>query len=521
MDIFDTRKGEVLYFVPMKSCSNKGCELFKMKAKIQKFFSSYDNKGRMALDLVESGNDDLDNYSRQERVSRELPDGIHSRMLYNDVVKIAWPSLVELTLTQLASMVDLMMVGSLGPWAISAVGLTMQPKFLMMTMFMAMNVGATALVARFKGQDNPKKANIVLNQAILLTFVLSIVASIIGFIFAEPMIKFMGAADKETLVGGTIYLKIQMAGFVAMALTSTVTAALRGIGDSKTAMKYNLIANLVNVVFNYLLIYGHFGFPKMEVAGASLATIIGQFVAFALAIKVVTRKYGYLHVNFKDGFKPKKKYLKNIFNIGIPAMIEQLAMRAGMIIYSKTVASLGTVSFATHQICMNIMAMSFMNGQAFSVSATSLMGQSLGKKRPDMAQAYSRRTRRIGMIISIGLGFVFFFFGKSIMGLYSDDISVITQGAQILKIVALIQPFQSSQFIIAGALRGAGDTRATAIITFITILILRPSLAMLSIHVLKWGLIGAWLAVAVDQLVRSLLVLLRFYSGKWKNIKVN
>lgn len=489
-----------------------------MKEKIGGFIENY-KKGQMALDLVESG-ENLEEIHLETRVTKALPEGVESGMLYNDVVRIAWPSFVELTLTQLASMVDLMMVGSLGPWAISAVGLTMQPKFLMMTMFMAMNVGATALVARFKGQERPDKANIVLNQAILLTFILSIVASIVGFVLAEPMIKFMGAAEPEVLQGGTTYLRIQMLGFIGMALTTTVTATLRGIGDSKTAMKYNLIANLVNVVFNYLLIYGHFGFPKMEVAGASLATVIGQFVAFALAMRVITKRGNYLHLDFKQGFKPRMNYLKSIFNIGIPAMVEQLVMRAGMIIYSRTVASLGTVAFATHQVCMNITALSFMNGQAFSVSATSLMGQSLGKKRPDMAQAYSRRTRRMGMIISLGLGFIFFFFGESIISLYSDDVNVIAQGAQILKIVAFIQPLQSSQFIIAGALRGAGDTRATAIITFITILLIRPGLAGFSIKVLHWGLLGAWIAYAADQLVRSLLVLIRFNSGKWKDIRI-
>lgn len=192
----------------------------------------------------------------------------------------------------------------------------------------------------------------------------------------------------------------------------------------------------------------------------------------------------------------------------------------GVIIYSKSVASLGTVAFATHQICMNIQAMSFMNGQAFAVSATSLVGQSLGKKRPDMAQAYSRRTRRLGMMISIILAAVFFFFGEQIVSLYSDDLDVIAQGAKILMLVALIQPLQSSQFILTGALRGAGDTRATAIITFITVLLVRPGLAIFCIYVLEWGLEGAWIALVADQSLRSILVLYRFNSGKWKSIKV-
>lgn len=124
------------------------------------------------------------------------------------------------------------------------------------------------------------------------------------------------------------------------------------------------------------------------------------------------------------------------------------------------------------------------------------------------------------MIVAVSLGFVFFFFGREIVSLYSDDPVVINMGAQLLKIVGLIQPFQSSQFIIAGALRGAGDTRATAIITFITILLLRPGLAIIAINGLSWGLMGAWIALAADQIARSGLILFRFNSGKWKDIKI-
>ncbi|MDD6033519.1 MAG: MATE family efflux transporter [Oscillospiraceae bacterium] len=454
------------------------------------------------------------------RVDKRLPEGITSRMLYRDVVRIAWPSFVELMLTQLTSMVDLMMVGSLGAWALTAVGLTTQPKFLLMTMFAAMNVGATALVARYKGAGTPEKANLVVRQAMLLTFLLSLTASILGYVFAEPMVLFMGAADEQALQGGTVYLQIQMLGFVFMALTSTFTAVLRGVGDSRTAMVYNLIANLVNVVFNYLLIYGHLGFPQMGVAGASLATIIGQFVAFVMAGLVMLRGRGYLKLRLREGFRPNREILENIFQIGLPAMVEQLLMRAGMIIYSKTVASLGTVPFATHQVCMNIQALSFMNGQAFAVSATTLMGQSLGRKRPDMGQAYCTRTRRIGMMVAILIGLTFVFFGHQLVGLYNDDPEIIRLGGRILLLVAVMQPLQSSQFIIAGGLRGAGDTRATAVITFITVLLVRPISAIVFINLFHWGLEGAWIAMVLDQLLRSILVLLRYQSGKWKQIKL-
>jgi len=469
---------------------------------------------RMALDLVEAG--DGSGFGVDEKFSHKLPEGVSSRLLYNDIVRIAWPSFVELILTQLASMVDMIMVGQLGPWALSAVGLTTQPKFLMMTMFMAMNVGATAMVARYKGAGRPEQANGILRQALLLTLVLSSISSVIGFIFSEPLVAFMGAAEDHVLQAGTIYLQIQFAGFVFMALTSTVTATLRGVGDSRTAMVYNLVANVVNVIFNYLLIYGKFGFPEMGVAGASLATVIGQCVAFVLAFSAVLRQGRYLHLSFRESFRPDWTALGDIFRIGLPAMLEQAIMRTGMIIYAKTVAGLGTLAFATHQVCMNIQALSFMNGNAFAVSATSLMGQSLGKRRPDMAQAYCSRTQKVGMCVSIAIAVCFFFFGGQIVALYNDDPYIMEQGAFILKLLAFMQPFQSSQFIIAGALRGAGDTKATAVITFLTVLLVRPAFAIFSINVLNWGLTGAWVAMVLDQLLRTLLVMQRFHSGKWK-----
>lgn len=472
----------------------------------------------MALDFIEVG-EGL-SAPANVRVSKTLPEGVSSRMLYGDIIYIAWPSLVEFILTQLASMVDLIMVGKLGPWALSAVGLSTQPKFLMMTMFMSMNVGATAMVARHKGAGEPQKANAILRQALLLTLVLSSISSIIGYFGSEPLIRFMGAADAETLAGGTIYLQIQFLGFVFMALTSTITATLRGVGESRTAMIYNLTANVVNVIFNYLLIYGHFGFPRMEVAGASLATVIGQLVAFVLALIAATSGKYYLHLRFTDSFKPDKVALRNIFTIGLPAMLEQLVMRAGIIIYAKTVAGLGTIAFAAHQVCMNIQSLSFMNGNAFAVSATSLMGQSLGKRRPDIGQAYSNRTQVLGTLVSFILAFIFFFFGGPIVSMYSDDPQVIAWGAQILKLVALVQPFQSSQLILAGALRGAGDTKATAVITFITVLLVRPGLAILLVNYTNMGLMGAWIALVADQFLRSVLVYQRFLSGKWKNYKV-
>jgi putative MATE family efflux protein len=362
----------------------------------------------------------------------------------------------------------------------------------------------------------------VLRQALLLTFIFGIVGSVGGYIFAEDLIRFMGAPDAASLAGGTVYLRWQCIGLLSVALTSTATATLRGVGNSRTSMVYNIVANVVNVIFNYLLIYGNFGFPRWEVMGASVATVIGQVVALVLAMAALLGNRNYIRLRFTDSFRPDRETISSIARIGLPALAEQAIMRVGMITYTKIVTSLGTMLYATHMACMNIQAMSFMKGQALAVSATALTGQSLGKRRPDMAEFYTRRTRRIGLAVSVILALIFVFFGRQIMALYvgkdPESLQIIEMGSLILRMVAVMLPFQSSQFILAGALRGAGDTRSIAAITFITVLLIRPGIAGVTVTVLNWSLWGAWIALILDQLFRSLLVLIRYNSGKWKTV---
>ena len=451
-----------------------------------------------------------------ERISSTLPDGITPRMLYGDILRIAFPTAIELALTSLVSMADLIMVGGLGTWAITAVGLTTQPKFVLMTMVMAMNVGATSLVSQSRGAGDQEKARLYTRQALLINLALALLFSAAGILSSRALVQFMGAAETRVLDAGDAYLKIQMASFVFYGITSTITAVLRGIGDSRTAMYYNSVANFVNILLNYLLIGGKFGFPALGVAGASLATAISQFAAFLLAVAALCRKNCYLHIGLHDDFRPRIKECREIISIALPAALEQLMMRAGSIVFSRTIASLGTLEFAAHQVCMNIQSLTMMNGQIFAVSATTLMGQGLGRRRPDMAQAYTTRCRRCGMWVAVSLGLAFVLFGRPLSSLYTDDPLCISICLNILWIVAFIQPFQSSQFIVSGALRGAGDTGFVAKLTFFTVLLLRPGLAILAVDYLHLGLSGAWMAIATDQVLRAIAILLRYRSGKWK-----
>ena len=455
-----------------------------------------------------------------------LPKGVTHGMLFGDILRIAWPSFLELLLTQLTSMADQMMVGNLpgevGVQALSAVGITILPKFLMMTMITALNVGSTAVAARFRGMGDRDRVNEVLRQALVLNLLLSVLFMGVGLVLAPTLMRMMGGAglSDEAFGFAVTYFRIQMYGFVPLCMTFTVTALLRGIGDTKNPFYYNTLANVVNVIFNYLLIFGRFGFPRLEVAGASLATVIGQTAAFLVAMRLILDRKRYLHLDNGTRFRFDPVIVKNIVRIGVPSMIEQLIMRLGLIIYNRTVTDLGDVAYATHQICSNIQTMSFMVGQAFANAATTLVGQSLGRRRYDAAMQYARHTEAVGVIVSLFLGFGLIFFGRTVVSLYNRTPEIVSLGGRLLIMAGVIQPLQALQFILSGALRGAGDTKFSAFSMLVTVLILRSGLAILLVTYLKMGLVGAWYAMVADQIVRDLMIILYFRSGRWSRIRL-
>lgn len=446
--------------------------------------------------------------------------------LYRSVLAIAAPSVIELVLAAATQLVDTIMVGRLGAYAISAVGLTTQPKFMMLAAFMALNVGSTALVARFKGQGDRQSAELVTAQSILLAIAASAALTLPGLLFARRFVLFMGAAP-DTVEAATAYFRILMMGFVPTVLPLAVSALLRGVGDAKTSMRYNVAANLANVALNYLLIYGKFGLPALGVSGAAIATVASHCIASAMALSSVAgrlsrrgeRSFASLRLT-RENLLPNPAMLKRILRIGLPSAGEQLALRLGLLVYTLTITALGTTVFAAHQIVLSILNLSFVNGQAFGIAASSLAGQALGRGDPAGAKAASGACQRMGALVSTAMGLAMFAFRRQLVGLFTAEPEIIALGAGVMFIVAVIQPFQSSFQIYAGALRGAGDSLYPAISLTVGILGIRPALSYLFVQVMSLGLYGAWLALIADQFVRFVMIMLRFRGGRWLRVKV-
>ena len=436
------------------------------------------------------------------------------------VLTLAVPAVAEQFLMSLIGMADMMMVGSVGAAAIASVGLTNQPMLLAMAVFMALNTGTTAIVARLLGAGRAKEANEAARQTLVMICIMGLVMSVIMFLLAEPILLFMGAED-DTMYHAVDYFRIVSASMLFNTIMMAINSIVRGAGDTKTPMFNNVVSNLVNLVFNYILINGIAGFPRMEVAGAAVATLLSRVVGAILALYVVLNGKHQIYIDLKTKFVFNFDLLRRVMNISIPSALEQFVMRAGQILFVKTVSGLGTTVYAAHQVALNIVSLSFTPGQGFAMAATTLVGQSLGANRSDWAEKCTRITRQLGLYVAITMGVVFFFAGDKIAYLYSpEDMDVVRNAAIALQIIAFVQPFQSAQFIYAGALRGAGDTKWPLYSTIAGVWGFRVTLSYLFVQILGWGLHGAWYAMVLDQLMRSTVVTLRFNNGGWKKKRI-
>ncbi len=450
-----------------------------------------------------------------------MEDTKKSPALVKDAVKMAWPAVCESFFIALAGMVDTYMVSSMGANAVAAVGLTTQPKFLGMSVFIALNVAVSALVARRRGEQKKKDANQILLVAIIFCIAAAVVISAITVLCANEIIAFCGSTE-DTHDIAVVYFRIIMGGIIFNALSMGINAAQRGAGNTMIAMRTNLISNLVNVIGNYLLIQGHFGFPALGIRGAALATVFGTMVACIMSIVSLMKKDNFVSIVYivREKVRPALAPLISIAKVGYSVFIEQILMRIGFMSTAMMAAKMGMAPMAAHQVGMNILGLTFSFGDGMQVAAVALIGRSLGEQKTDKAQAYGKICRRIGLLISVILAVIYFLFGESIYRLFFEEKEIVAVGVDIMRVVIFIVLFQVSQVIYMGCLRGAGDTAYTAAASTISVTLIRTGFSYLCGFVLEMGMTGIWLGILADQISRYLFASIRFRKGKWINIKI-
>ena len=436
-------------------------------------------------------------------------------------IDMAWPAIIESFFIAFAGLIDSLMVSSLGSYAVAAVGLTTQPKLLGLALFFAINVALSALVARRRGEKRQDSANEILLTALIFILISAILLSAAFVVFAGAIIEFCGSTS-ETHGDAVAYFRIIMGGMIFNCIQMGINSAQRGAGNTKITMRTNVTSNTINIILNYLLINGHFGFPALGIHGAALATVSGTVVACIMSILSIRKEESFLSIPYiiKRHIRPAFTSLLSLVKVAYSVFFEQVLMRIGFMLTAIMAASQGTDAMAAHQVGMNIMALSFSFGDGLQSTAVALIGRSLGAKDPDLAKEYGRTCRLIGAVIALGLVALYYFGAGWLYRLFFTEEHIVAIGVQIMHVIIFVVVFQICQVIYMGCLRGAGDTLYTAVASMISVTFIRTILSYFCGYTLGWGIVGIWMGVLGDQISRFLFATIRFRQGKWVQIKI-
>lgn len=432
---------------------------------------------------------------------------------------LAWPAVVEYLLQTALSVATIIMVGRLGGVEIAAVGLGQQVAMVAWVAYVGIATGATALVAQYVGGRAFHRAELVAKQSLVAGLVFSVAIGAAGFILAGDVMSVLGATP-EVVATGVNYLRILLSFSVFQMAMFVAAGILRGAGDMKTPMVVNGVANGVNIWLGYGLIFGEMGLPRLGVDGAAWATVAAQGLGTLLLLSALCLRPRYLRLSWRGDWLPTAETTRLFLDISGPSVVEQVFMRLGMLAYAVLVVSMGTEVYATQQILFNVLSISFMPGFALGVAATTMVGQNMGARQTQRAERSGWAAAEMGVIWMSLMGVIFFAFARECMAVFTLDPHLIDLGEPCLKIIALVQPAQAIAFALAGALRGAGDTRWPMYATTVTVWLLRLPLAYFFGITLTLNLTGVWIGHALDFTIRGAMLLWRYRSGDWKFLRI-
>ena len=441
---------------------------------------------------------------------------VENRKLIKNIFQITLPAVFDLLAQTLIMALDMKMVSSLGPSAISSVGVGTAGMYALIPALIAVATGTIALLSRAYGADNKLDGKKAFAQSFFIAVPLGIILTIIFLLFSEQIINLVGNAKDMNLSDAILYQNMTVIGFPFLGVSIATFYAFRAMGENKIPMIGNTLALVLKVILNFLLIY----LFKWGIFGAALSTTLTRLFSAIFSIYLVFwSKKNWISLELKD-LKFDYFTSKRILKVGIPAAVEQLGLRIGMLIFEMMVISLGNLSYAAHKIALTAESISFNLGFAFSFAASALVGQELGKGSSQKALKDGYICTIIAMIVMSTFGLLFFIMPQFLVSLFTNDKDVIELSTMALKIVSICQPFSGASMVLAGALRGAGDTKSVLLITYLGIFLVRIPITYLFLDVLNFGLAGAWIVMTIDLVIRSSLAFYIFRRGKWKYLQV-
>ena len=426
---------------------------------------------------------------------------------------ITWPLFIEILLYMLMGNADTLMLSQYSDNSVAAVGVSNQILSMVIVMFGFIATGTAILVAQNLGAKMDDDAREVSAVSIGANLVFGLILSAAVFIFSEQLLRLMDLPP-ELFDEANSYLKIVGGFSFIQSLIMTVSSIIRSYGFTRDIMYVTIGMNVLNVIGNYLFIFGPFGFPVLGVEGVAISTTVSRILGLLAAIYVMTKRVpGSVPISMLFSFP--KKHLKNLLNIGIPSAGEHLSYNGSQMVITYFIATLGTQALTAKVYTQNVMMFIFLFSIAISQGTQILIGHMVGAKEIENAYKRALKSLKLAIIISIAAALIVSFFSKDLLGIFTDNMSIIELGTTLILLTIILEPGRSFNLVLISSLRAAGDVKFPVYMGILSMWGVSVTLSYFLGIYLEMGLVGIWIAFIADEWLRGLLMLWRWRSRVW------
>lgn len=435
--------------------------------------------------------------------------------ILRSLVSLAFPIIMANILQTTYQLIDTFWLGRLGANAVAAVSISFPILFLVLSLGGGLTLAGTVLVSQYKGAEDQVEVNYSASQTVSVVFIISILLAAIGYFSAGPMMRLVGAGP-EIYSDSVTYFQISSFGFVFLFMFFVFQSLMRGIGNVIFPMFVVLGTVLLNLVLDPLFIFGYGPIPAFGIGGAAVASIFTQAISAAVGLIVLFRGKMGIRVRFKH-MRFDFKWTKRLFELGLPASLDQSTRAAAMTVMVMLVTGFGSEVVAAYGVGARILALVIIPALGFSIATTSLVGQNIGANLVGRAEAIGNMSSRIAFFGLTGIGLIFFVFAEPITAFFvPDDPVVIRDGSQFIKIIAPSFGLLGIQQVMNGVFNGAGFTKASMFLSVFSLWIIRFPLAFMLSQKTSLGYAGIYWAFPASNLVAATAGFIYYRMGYWK-----
>ena len=433
---------------------------------------------------------------------------------------LAWPIFVETLLFMLLGSVDVFVLSRYDDLAASSVNTANQAISITTIVFTVISTASAVLISQYLGAKKRENASRVAALSMTFHLIFGVIISAVYVLFAKPILSFIGAegtvlefsSQYLTVVGGFIFFQ---------ALLSSMSVIVRNHGMTQISMFVTLGMNVMNTALDVIFVLGLFGFPKLGVLGVAIATTFSRIVGTIVLAVVLFKKIEKPSI-FKL-LKPfPKEDVKNIIKIGVPSAFETFLYNISQVVITSIVLKcLTDAELITKTYVQNITMFFYLFTVAISQASQIITGHLVGAKKFDEVKRKAYRNYLYALYITISICIVGAIFGEKLMGIFTADEVVIALGAQVLFINIFLELGRTTNLVIIGCLRGAGDVYFPTICAVFSMILVSTLGSYILAVVCGLGIHGLWIAIAADEVIRGILMLFRWRSEKWKTKGIN